>query len=114
MDGIAAAERSNLVRRRGDFVWLPAGAFKVRSRADTRIPAERIAPEEYREAVLMVLRAAGAMLRGDLAAEVRAVFGFNRLGWVLEEAIGGAIDALLAAGVIGEGASGLTLRGRER
>ncbi len=43
-----------------------------------------------------------------------AIFGFNRLAWALEEAIGGAIDALLAAGVIGDGGLVLTLRGRER
>ncbi len=113
MEGVEAAERSNLVRRRGDFVWLPSGACKVRSRAETKIPAERIAPEEYKEAVLLVLQAAGVLPRGELAAEVRALFGFNRLGSVLEEAIGDAIDGLLAIGAIGEAGSGLTLRGRE-
>ena len=57
---------------------------------------------------------AETMPREELAAEVRAVFGFSRLGPVLEEAIGSAIDALLASGVIGEGGSGVTLRGCER
>jgi hypothetical protein len=38
------------------------------------------------------------------------LFGFSRTGAVLEEAIAGAIDALLAKGLIGEGSGGIAMR----
>lgn len=104
------AERAGRLQRRGDFVWLPDLAPLVRSRAGTKIPAERIAPEEYREAVKMVLKVRGSLARKDLTAEVRSLLGFSRTGAKLEEAIGSAIDALLAAGDLGEGSAGLCLR----
>src|SRR5262249_41590570 len=46
-----AAERDGLLIQQDGFVLRPDGRCTVRSRAGTRIPAERIAPEEYREAV---------------------------------------------------------------
>lgn len=47
---------------RGEFVWKKDGGFAVRSRKETNIPAERIAPEEVREAILQVLRADKVLL----------------------------------------------------
>jgi very-short-patch-repair endonuclease len=104
------AENVGRLQRRGDFVWRADGAFAVRSRAGTKIPAERIAPEEYREATLRVLRATGGLPRKELVARVRALLGFSRTGARLEEAAGAAIDALLAEGIAGEGSTGIRLR----
>jgi very-short-patch-repair endonuclease len=105
-----AAERDGLLVRRGPFLWRRDGALTVRSRAGTRIPAERIAPEEYREAVRAVLASGHAFSRAQLTTEVRSVLGFARTGAALDETIGRAIDELLAAGVLGEASAGLCLR----
>ncbi|HEX2204490.1 MAG TPA: DUF3320 domain-containing protein [Longimicrobium sp.] len=104
------AAQAGKLERRGDFVWRADGSFALRSRAGTRIPAERIAPEEYRDAVVRVLRATGGLPRKELTAQVRALFGFSRTGARLEEAIGAVIDALLAEGAAGEGSTGVRLR----
>jgi hypothetical protein len=74
-------------------------------------PAERIAPEEYRQAVLQVLRARGVRPRRELTADVRSLFGCARTGARLEEAIGEAIEGLLHAGLLGDGSGGLGMRG---
>jgi very-short-patch-repair endonuclease len=110
-DTCQAAERDGLLRCRDGFVWRPDETCLVRSRAGTRIPAERIAPEEYHAAVLLVLRSGFGFARDDLINEVRAVFGYSRTGPQLEAAIGSAIDRLLAHGTVGEGAAGIQLRG---
>jgi very-short-patch-repair endonuclease len=107
---IDAAAAQGILTRRGDFIWTPDGAVTVRSRRETKIPAERIAPEEYREAALTVLRARGGLPRKELMAEVRALLGFARLNAKLEEAIGAALDALLADGTCGEASTGIRLR----
>jgi very-short-patch-repair endonuclease len=108
----AAAAQGILVRR-DDFVHVPDGAVTVRSRRDTKIPAERIAPAEYREAALAALRVRGALPRKELMAEVRSMLGFSRLNAKLEDAIGAALDALLAAGTCGEASTGIRLREAE-
>ena len=96
---------------RGDFVYAAGAAeVPVRTRAGTRIPAERIAPEEYRAAALAVLRAGDGLDRRALTAAVRGLLGFSRTGAQLEAAIGAAVDALLAEGVVGEGSTGFRLR----
>jgi very-short-patch-repair endonuclease len=110
MDALSAAERAGRVQLRGDFVWRADGAVIVRSRAGTRIPAERIAPEEYREAVLAVLRTGDGLPRRELTSEVCGLLGFSRTGPRLEEAVGAALDALIAEGAIGEGSTGVRLR----
>ena len=95
---------------RGEFVWKPASEAPVRSRRETNIPAERIAPEEIGEAVLRVLGAGHGLSRQELVNEVRAVFGFARTGASLQQAIDAAVDQLLAKGKIGEGSLGIALR----
>jgi very-short-patch-repair endonuclease len=110
---VDAAAAQGILVRRGDFVYAPDGAVTVRSRRDTKIPAERIAPEEYREAALAVLRARGGLPRKELTAEVRSLLGFSRTGARLEEAIGAALDALLADGTCGEASTGIRLREAE-
>ena len=97
---------------RGDFVYAAEapGAVAVRSRAGTRIPPERIPPEEYREAVLSVLRAGDGLDRPALTKAVRALFGFGRTSPALEDAVRRAIDELTAEEVVGEGSTGVRLR----
>ena len=51
-----------------------------------------------------------AFSRAQLTTEVRAMLGYARTGAALDEAIGAALDALLAAGVVGEGSVGVRLR----
>ena len=105
-----AAEREKLLIQRAGFELHPDERCTVRSRAGMRIPAERIAPEEYREAVLCVLRTGHGFNRSELINEVRTVLGFSQTRGQLEAAIGGAIDQLLTGGVVGEGSAGITLR----
>src|SRR5262249_14288662 len=105
-----AAEKAGILKMRGRFVWRPSGDFRIRCRAEDRIPGDRIPPEEYRQAALLILQASGGMPKTDLINEVRAVFGFERTGPTLEAAITAAIDELMAAGAVGEGSAGLMLR----
>ena len=107
---IGVAEASRSIVRRGPFLWKATRDWQVRSRASVKIPAERIAPEEYRHAILMVLEGGHAFPRAQLTNEVRAVLGFARTGAALDEAIGGAIDHLLREGTIGEGSGGIRMR----
>jgi len=95
---------------RGKFIWSPSPQITARSRAGTGIPAERICPEEYREAVLTILRSGQAFSRPQLTNEARSLFGFNRTGSILEDQIGEAIDTLLREGVLGESSAGVVLR----
>ena len=104
------AEQEKRIRRRGQFYWGGAHTCTVRSRAGTRIPADRIAPEEYREAVLAVLASGHGFSRAQLINEVRAMLGFSRTGAALDEAIGAAIDGLMAEGRLGEASTGIRLR----
>lgn len=104
--------RENQLLLRGDFVY-PASLdheITVRSRAGTRIPPERIPPEEYSEAVLIVLRAGDGLDRGTLTKAVRSLLGFSRTGPALEDAIRTAINGLLTEEILGEGSTGIRLR----
>ncbi|HST61927.1 MAG TPA: DUF3320 domain-containing protein, partial [Longimicrobium sp.] len=108
---VEAAQAQGILARRGEFIYAPGGPVAVRSRREVRIPAERIAPEEYREAALQVLRAApGGLPRKELTAQVRSMLGFSRTGARLEEAIGATLEALLADGTCGEASTGIRLR----
>ena len=108
-----SAEGGGLVRLRGDFYWIVSAGDRctVRSRAGTRIPGDRIAPEEYHEAILAVLAKGHAFSRTQLVNEVRSVFGFSRTGAVLDDAINAAIDTLIRKNDLGEGSTGIRLRG---
>ncbi|HEY9420792.1 MAG TPA: hypothetical protein VIW92_05220, partial [Thermoanaerobaculia bacterium] len=106
-----AAERAGLLQRRGSFFWNAEGTCRLRSRSGTRIPGNRIAPEEYAEAIVSILKPGFGFSRPQLIQEVRSVFGFGRTGAVLDEAIGAAIDDLMASGRLGEGSRGIRLRG---
>jgi very-short-patch-repair endonuclease len=110
VDACALAERQHLIERRGEFLWNPGHETTVRSRAGTRISAERIAPEEFHAAVRLVLDGGRAFARPALINEVRALLGFSRTGAALDEAIGNVVSAMLSEGVLGEGSTGLRLR----
>ena len=105
-----AAARAGHLEQQDDFLFVPGQEIRVRSRAGTRIGAERIAPEEFRAAVIAVLRARGTLPRPELTAEVRSLLGYHRTGAKLEERIGSVIDALLADGAAGHASAGLCLR----
>jgi very-short-patch-repair endonuclease len=106
----ARATKRGILRQRGSFIWGPLDSVTVRSRSGTGITGDRIAPEEYQAAALVVLEARGVLDRKALVAEIRSLFGFSRTGSQLEHAIQSALDGLLSAGVIGEGGSGIVLR----
>lgn len=103
-------QQNNQLQIRGDFIWRSDGRFQLRSRNNTSIPAERIAPEEIQEAVMQVLRGGQSFTRQKLVNEVRAVFGFTRTGAALQQVIDTTIERLLADGLIGEGGMGIGLR----
>lgn len=107
-----SAESGGVVTRRGDFYWSLSSADKcnIRSRSGTRIPGDRIAPEEYHNAILAVLAKGHALSQTQLVNEVRSVFGFSRTGAVLDEAINSAIAILLTRGELGEGSTGIRIR----
>src|SRR6185436_4553072 len=90
------------VRRRGDFFWAAGDSCPVRSRAQTRIPADRIAPEEFEQAILSVLAGRHCLPRPVLTAEVRSLLGYARTGAIIEDAVSEAISRLLASGHLGE------------
>lgn len=67
---------------------------------------ERSSPEEYRTAVLMVLRAGDGVERRALTDAVRSLFGFSRTGTNLDSLISAAIEKLLAVEIIGRAVRG--------
>jgi len=112
MEACRSAENRGVIQRRGDFYWSISTPEKlpVRSRLGTKIPANRVVPEEYREAITLILAKGHAFSRHELVKEVRAVFGFSRTGAILDEAINREVDFLLQAGKVGEGSAGIRLR----
>jgi very-short-patch-repair endonuclease len=106
------AERGKIVERRGDFYWSISAnnSCRIRSRAGTRIPGDRIAPEEYEAAILAILSTGHSFSETQLTSEVRSVLGFSRTGPVLDEAITAAILRLINEGTLGEGSTGIGLR----
>lgn len=109
MNVLRLMERAKLVEIHDEFVWKIDGEIRVRSRNGTNIPAERIAPEEVREAVLLVLRDGHKFTKPNLINEVRTILGFNRTGGSLQQVIEQSIDSLLNEGIIGEGSTGIGL-----
>ena len=98
------------LRRRGDFFWGASDECPARSRAQMKIPADRIAPEEFEQAILSVLAGGHRLPRAVLTAEVRSVLGYSRTGAIIEDAVSDAISRLLASGRLGEGGTGLAVR----
>jgi hypothetical protein len=112
MEACGSAESRGVIQRRDEFYWSLSAPDKcpVRSRAGTKIPANRVAPEEYREAIASILANGHAFSRHELVKEVRAVFGFSRTGALLDEAINREVDFMLSISKVGEGSTGIRLR----
>jgi very-short-patch-repair endonuclease len=108
MDALEASQPQVTVQ--GEFVTQPGATVAVRSRANAHIPPERVAPEEYRLAILSVLGAGQGFSRADLSNEVRALLGYGRATEPLHQAVEAQVTGLLAEGRLGEGSAGLTLR----
>jgi len=108
---VKTAVNDRAVELRGEFLQRPGAPVTVRSRAGMRIPADRIAPEEYQGAIRLVLGAAGSLSRQELVNEVRALLGYGRSSAALVEACERALEVMLGAGAIGEGSGGVALRG---
>jgi hypothetical protein len=109
-EALGQAQRAGLLAVRGDFIYRPNQPVVVRNRNGTKIPPERVAPEEYHEALLTILRTGHGFTRDQLINEVRALLGFGRATAALEAAVTTQIDALLEEGVAGEGSAGIALR----
>jgi very-short-patch-repair endonuclease len=107
-EAVKTAVKSGALIVVGDFAATSA-PIRVRSRVGTKIPADRVAPEEYQEAVRLVLRAAGSLTRDELITEVRGVLGFGRTA-ALVEACDAAIAVMTASQELGEGSAGLAQR----
>jgi hypothetical protein len=99
---------------RGDFVWKLHAEVKFRSRKDVNIPPERIAPEEIQNAIVQILDSGASFERRELVNEVRSIFGFQRTGPALQQAIDVCIERLLSNGTVGEGSIGIALRKTEQ
>jgi very-short-patch-repair endonuclease len=106
----ADAVSGKKIEGRGAFLWRADGACRVRSRLNTGISGDRIAPEEIAAAVELVFAEGHAFQRQALITETRAVMGYSRTGPILEETIGRVLDDLLARGTLGEASEGLVLR----
>jgi hypothetical protein len=98
------------VAKNGNFFLAEKGKVVVRSRNDLKIDPEHIAPEEYRQAVLLILKTGYAFPRKKLIDEVRSLLGFGRTTITLEDLIGRAIDHLLSEGIAGDASAGIALR----
>jgi hypothetical protein len=116
-DAVSAAVESggnrSAIVQRGEFLWPRALAengepVPVRSRAGTKIPGDRVAPEEIREAIRLVLQAAGGMTRDELFSELRHVLGVGKTA--LAPGFDEAIEGMVRDGAVGEGSTGYALR----
>ena len=108
-EALGDACRAGRLVRAGDFLTLPNGTVKVRSRAGSGIPMERVAPEEVQAAIRDVLSAIGSADKTDLIARVRGMFGFQRTGTTIENCVSDSIQTLLQAKEVGEGPRGVAL-----
>jgi hypothetical protein len=54
------ALRQGTIERRGEFLWKAGRSCVAHSRSGTRIPADRVAPEEFEAAIRLVLARQGA------------------------------------------------------
>ena len=111
-EGINWAVQMQWVMKKGDFFFPISATVSVRSRSGLNFEPERIAPEEYREAVLLILRTGYVFPRKKLADEVRTLLGFGRTTATLEVLIGHAIDDLLSSGIAGDASYGISLRNK--
>lgn len=104
------AEKDQTIVKHDNFIFDAKGTVQVRSRSEMKVTPDEIAPDEYRDAVLLLLRTGETFPRDKLINETRAMFGFSRTTAALETLIDKAIIGLLADGLAGEGSNGIGLR----
>jgi very-short-patch-repair endonuclease len=97
---IRAAVEAQAVERSGAFLRLPGTITVVRYRGDDCpvTKPELIPPDEYEEAVLMVLRREFGLQPEDLHGYVVRLMGYERAGERLRDEISRAVERVVAAG----------------
>jgi hypothetical protein len=97
---IEAAVEAQAIERQGPFLRLPGSTPVVRFRgADCPVTKpDLISPEEYDEAVRLVLRREFGLQQDVLESTVARTIGFERLGERLKDEIGRAVARVVAAG----------------
>jgi very-short-patch-repair endonuclease len=105
--------RNGRVSRDGEF-WSPVGQSisAVRNRRHAALPLRRatmISPAEYQLALLTIIAGAVTISGEDLVVEAARVFGFDRTGPDLKEAIDRQVERLVKEGRLFLDESGLRL-----
>jgi very-short-patch-repair endonuclease len=100
--GLKHLARNGSVVRDGEF-WCAVGRDlpAVRNRRNAALPLRRaamIAPVEYQLAILTIIAEAVAIARDDLMVETARLFGFDRTGPDLKEAIDKQTETLVKMG----------------
>jgi hypothetical protein len=101
LTAIDVALKEHKVRRRGSFIWPPAGDIDL-----VRVPSshvdesartvEHIPPEELELALLRMTETAGTIDPGTLRVNVARIFGFERTGDRIDQALEVRLSSLLA------------------
>ena len=97
---IEAAIEAAAIERRGAFLWPPGAEPTVRFRGGpcpVKDP-DLIPPEEFDEAIRLVLRREFGLQQEALNAAVARVMGFERLGERLRDEIGRSVARVVAGG----------------
>jgi hypothetical protein len=108
------ARKGNLAKD-GEF-WSIVGqnVTAVRHRRNAPLPLRRakvIAPAEYQMAILTIIGQAVGISGDDLVVETARIFGFDRTGRDLKEAIDRQVERLVKEGQLDFDQSGLRLPG---
>jgi len=111
---ISRANRSRKVVKRGDFLWYTRMTKpRVRNRSALSGFArtiDAIAPEEIREAVLLVVRHSFGIAREDIPRAVGEVFGFQRVKAQTRDAIVRAVDELIQEDKLQDNGQDITIK----
>src|SRR5262249_3541907 len=99
---IEAASEAQALERKGGFLRIPGTSVAVRYRGgDCEVTKpELIPPEEYEQAIRIVLKKEFGLHPDVLHSSVARLMGFDRTGERLKDEIGGAIRRLLEADAI--------------
>jgi hypothetical protein len=102
--------------REGEF-WSGVGQHTAvaRNRRNAALPLRRaamIAPTEYQLAVLAIISEAVSISSDDLVVETARLFGFDRTGPDLKEAIDRQVEWLVKEGRLRQDENGLQIAGK--
>jgi very-short-patch-repair endonuclease len=101
-DGLKHLSRKGSLIQDGEFWSVPGRDMSVvRNRRNAALPLRRaamIAPAEYQLAILTIVSEAVAISRDDLVVETARLFGFDRTGPDLKEAIDQQSETLVKMG----------------